>query len=339
MSGVAVRGELFKFNCDSINLNEERLTDALAWELLEAMSAGKFSRLTRLHFENNYITDKGGLLLAKCIQINSGIKWLYLANNRMSDESALAVAKSLKANHVLQWIDMSGNNITQAGAIAFSRALCVNTCLQELYLHQNSIGDTGAGALAHALQVNTSLLRLGLGNNQISDKGAGSLALALSINSTLQQLWMDDNIITDRGAQLLVDSLRHNSSLQWLDLDTRISASLLRIAGAYTRRNTQEPLRAAAEVLDIKSQPFVCTIYHSLRRLTLAFCDPPHSLPIRLYAPPGRSIAPTSDSTAAAVSRGQRLQLLCISGSSEYVCPLRIHFPTQLQHRLYNACC
>ena len=332
MSGVAVRDELFKFTCDSINLNEERLTDALAWELLEATSAGKFSRLTRLHLETNYITDKGGVLLAKCIQMNCSIKWLYLANNRMSDESALAVAKSLQANHVLQWIDLSGNNITQAGAIAFSRALCVNTCLQELYLHQNSIGDTGAAALSQALLVNTSLLRLGLGNNQITDKGAGSLAHALSINSTIQQLWMDDNSITDCGAQLLVDSLRHNSSLQWLDLDAGISASLLKTASAYTRRNTQEPLRAAAEVLDMKSQPFACTIYHSRRRLTLAFCDPPHPLPIRLYAPPGRSISPASDLAAASVSRGQRLQLLCISGSSEYVCRLRIHCQTQFQH-------
>jgi hypothetical protein len=318
MSGVFVRQELFKYTCDAINLNEEALTDELVGNLLDAIRTGKFSRLTRLHLENNMITDKGGVVLAQCIRSNCSLKWLYLGNNRIGDETAVAVADALRANCCLQWIDLSGNSITETGARALSRALCLNTCLQELYLHQNSIGDSGAAALAEVLEANATLRRLGLGNNQISDLGASSLAVAISRNSTLQQLWLDDNAITDHGAQQFAHSLQYNSSMEWLDIDGSVSAPVMKTINAFIRRNAREPLRAAAEVLDMRSLPFICTIYHSHRRLALAFSDAPPALPARLYAPPGPHVRLDSSGTSALLSHKQRLQLLCMAGSSEY---------------------
>jgi Ran GTPase-activating protein (RanGAP) involved in mRNA processing and transport len=320
MSGILVRKQHFNFTCDAINLNEEALTDEIAWNLLDALRLGKFTRLTRLHLDNNMITDKGGLLIAQSIRISSNLKWLYLGCNHITDTTAIAIADALRRDAQLHWIDLSGSNITETGALALSRMLCVNTSVQELYLNQNQMGDKGACAFAEALDVNYNLRRLGLGNNQISDVGARRLAASLCRNITLQQLWLDDNRITDAGGFALCDALRRNSSIEWLDVDSSLAQSILKTISSLVGRNTLEPLRAAAEVVDLKSQPFIAALHHNHRRLVQVFGPPLPSLPVRLYAPPSPALCHDASAYPASVlSRTQRLRLLSTAGSAEFM--------------------
>lgn len=320
MSGILVRKQPFNFTCDAINLNEEALTDEIAWNLLDALRLGRFPRLTRLHLDNNMITDKGGLLIAQFIRISSNLKWLYLGCNHITDTTAIAIADALLRDAQLQWVDLSGNNITEASALALSRMLCVNTSVQELYLNQNQMGDNGACALADALDVNYKLRRLGLGSNQISDVGARRLAASLCRNVTLQQLWLDDNRITDAGALALAQSLRSNCSMEWLDVDSSLAPSILKTISSLVGRNTLEPLRAVAEVVALKSQPFISALYHNHHRLVQVFGAPRPSLPIRLYAPPASSLYHDASAYPASVlSHTQRLRLLATAGSAEFM--------------------
>jgi hypothetical protein len=335
MPGIRVGGQFFKCNCEAINLNERSLTDDDLWDLLDAIRLGKFTQLTRMHLDNNRITDRGALLIAKSLHHNSSLKWLYLGSNHITDIAVHAMADALHVNSSLQWLDLSGNCITETGAVAMSRALCVNVGMRELYLHQNGIGDIGVLALAEALSVNSSLRRLGIGSNQISDRGALALALALQYNCTLQQLWLDENKVSDQGALALADALQFNSSLEWLDLDgATASGAVLKRIGTFIKRNSQEPRRALAEVLDVKSRSFICAIHHSHRRLAQAFGAPLHpALQMRLYSAPCTAVDATSaDADVATVlMRGQTLQLLSMAGHAEFLLQDMFSDPFPLQ--------
>lgn len=49
MAGVSVRGNLLAYDCEDINLADQKLGEAELLPLLQALSRGEFARLKRLN--------------------------------------------------------------------------------------------------------------------------------------------------------------------------------------------------------------------------------------------------------------------------------------------------
>jgi len=63
--------------------------------------------LREVHLDGCKISDRGGLQLAACLQVNSSIMTLRLANNELEADSIIAMATILHGNNTLRVLDFS----------------------------------------------------------------------------------------------------------------------------------------------------------------------------------------------------------------------------------------
>ncbi|XP_011408042.2 PREDICTED: protein CARMIL-like [Amphimedon queenslandica] len=98
--------------------------------------------LTMLQLSNDSISDDGVVALAQSLQYNETLKYLHLQYNPdITSACAQSIAKLLNNNKTLTYLYLYDTNIDSHGAVMLSESLQTNNTLKSLWLdrqHQNT---------------------------------------------------------------------------------------------------------------------------------------------------------------------------------------------------------
>ncbi len=210
-------GEAQSSGGNSLDLGHIHHPDAEATAWVIQQIDDRLKQLTWLSLWGNKLDDAGALTLADAVSKGGlpQLTTLYLAHNQIGDSGIGALAEAVSKGGLpqLAFLDLGANEIGDYGMKAFGEAISRGGLpqLTSLSLWRNKIGDVGAKGLAEAtmqggLQLLTSL---GLGANQIGDIGVRSLAETVSKGGLPQLASLDlgANGIGDAGAKALAEAV------------------------------------------------------------------------------------------------------------------------------------
>ncbi|XP_072354325.1 NACHT, LRR and PYD domains-containing protein 3-like isoform X2 [Scyliorhinus torazame] len=205
-SGVKLlSAALRKSDCkiQTLDLNENDLTDSCAEDLASALSANQ--SLTDLELSNNNLGDSGVKILTAALRSSEcKVQKLSLSDNTLTDSCAKDLSSALNANWILKDLDLGWNKLGDSGVKFLSEALRNPDCkIRKLHLYENGITDSGAEDLASALSTKESLTHLNLQANSFTDQSAPALRHLILNCSNLCQINLRDNKFTPNGKEQL----------------------------------------------------------------------------------------------------------------------------------------
>ncbi|KAE8603999.1 hypothetical protein XENTR_v10014530 [Xenopus tropicalis] len=188
------------------------------------------------------IGNKGGMLFASMLQINSTLEELDLGDCDLGIQSLIALATVLLQNKTLKSLNLNRPIfyvMQEDTTVHLSEMLRVNSTLQELHLSKHEITDFGVQRLCDALHENHTLKYLNLSCNKITRDGVKYLAEVLKINKTLEILDLASNRMEDDGALYLAEAIYlYNRSLKALSVvSNNISGKGLQALAAAIKAN------------------------------------------------------------------------------------------------------
>ena len=185
--------------------------------ILKALKQNSF--LTKLHFNDNLMTEEVAEDLAGVIKNNINLEELCIGNNELG-LSAIMILQALQKNCRLKVLNLSQNNLTAHVAEDLARIIKNNQGIKELYLSNNNL-KTSAVVIIKALKENLVLTKLYLNNTLMTDEVAEDLSNIIKNNTNLQALHIDNNNLGLSAAPIL-QALQENCNLQTLDLGSNI---------------------------------------------------------------------------------------------------------------------
>lgn len=148
--------------------------------------------------ENNDLTDRSMVDLARLLSLSPGLRHLHLSHNFVGDAGMRTVAKAIFTQ--LQCCYVAENNIGPKGARTIADQLKSHDCkLSTLDLDGNRLRDEGLMEILKGLTENTSLKTLDLRYNNITLKGLLALRdmLASGDNLVLEVCHLEEDIDDD----------------------------------------------------------------------------------------------------------------------------------------------
>eukprot|EP01127_Copromyxa_protea_P024174 TRINITY_DN937_c0_g1_i7.p1 TRINITY_DN937_c0_g1~~TRINITY_DN937_c0_g1_i7.p1 ORF type:complete len:497 (+),score=61.29 TRINITY_DN937_c0_g1_i7:706-2196(+) len=197
--------------------------------LIVASGLHQPNNITTLDLRVNKLGRKGIHYIAALLKKNQTITTLRLGNNSLGVAGAQCMASALKGNHTLENLDLAQNELGDEGVLFISLALKENNTLKTISLSGNDISWKGTQYLGSMLAENKSLTSLDLGRNRIGSDGVQWITKVLKENNTLTSLDVQRNRIGDEGAAFFVSLLEENDFLNALHLQ----GNFIGPAGAY----------------------------------------------------------------------------------------------------------
>lgn len=199
-----------------IDLNNSRIGDLVAQELLEAL-ADRSEQCHRL--AQQYSFKSLPLALAsrqseRDMSLNGGtLTWLSLQGCELSDASANAIDRLLRTTRTLRVLRLGYNELTAVAIESMMSGLAANESVRSLDLHGNQLGERGAQRLGVALQRNGALRKVRVGFNEIGDAGFMGLCKAFALDrSMLESLDVSHNLIGSGPMERLAEMLSAGGS-------------------------------------------------------------------------------------------------------------------------------
>ena len=150
------------------------------------------ARCTELDLRAYHLEDDGAVAVAIALESNTRVIRVSFGWNNISDIGAKAISKMIAINAAIKVIWLNNNQITNKGMGFIADALSNNTVVEKLDLQYNNIGIEGALALESVLKTNnTSLNNLRLwSNDDIPKELSNKLGSLAKMNRTTQNTWM-----------------------------------------------------------------------------------------------------------------------------------------------------
>ena len=174
------------------------------------------SVLTKLHLDNNLMTEELAEDLAAVIENNSSLEELSIGKNKFG-LSAGTILQALQKHSRLKVLSLSDNNLTAHVAEELATMINNNLGLKELYIHDNDF-QTSVAIILKALKEISTLTKLYLNNSLITKEAAEDLANTIKNNTNLQELRIDNNNLGLSAAPIL-QALKDNCNLKKLNLE------------------------------------------------------------------------------------------------------------------------
>ncbi|XP_021109646.1 leucine-rich repeat-containing protein 34 isoform X3 [Heterocephalus glaber] len=178
--------------------------------------------LKYLRMTGNKIENKGGMVFAAMLQINSSLEKLDVGDCDLGMQSVVAFATVLTQNQAIKGINLNRPILygeQEESTVHLGHMLKENHCLVELHMCKHGIKNCGFHQLCNALYLNSSLRYLDVSCNKITRDGMVYLADVLKTNATLEVIDLSFNRIENAGANYLSESLTsHNRSLKALSV-------------------------------------------------------------------------------------------------------------------------
>ena len=221
----AVKCNAFNLRADSTALE---LAGSNLWTRIKPGTATLLASILRFHTALNEINlcnnpdlgAKGGIAIAKALEVNTSLKTLILLNNSLGDDGGIAIAKALEVNLTLSNLHVNHNNLSPSGGRAIAEMLKVNTAITSIDMGFNHLDTEGAKSIAEMLRVNTSLKTLIIDRCKIGPEGGIVISEALKVNTALTKINMGFNGMDGDAKKALRMAVKGRRGGFWgLDLD------------------------------------------------------------------------------------------------------------------------
>jgi len=162
--------------------------------------------------------------MAALLSANSRLVKVFFCSNNITDEGCILLCGALKYHPSLQELELAENNLTAVSARGLSEVLLTNRVLRRLSLYGNGkIGVEGAGCLFEALCINEHLQCLDLGDCGVKSTSVPALVRLFKSNNTLEILSIGPLIWTgNEGCDALDEALQNNYSIQEFEGNYRL---------------------------------------------------------------------------------------------------------------------
>ena len=211
---VKILSSVFKMS-HTIDLTEQNITDTKIEKYLLYYTSKYTSPINLQLIDELYLNDNklccGFVLLFNILQLSS-LRILSLSNNNLNDKGAILLAKYLSVNTEnnymsnLEYLDISNNSISHEGVKAISESLKKHKCLNELDIGNNNIGSIGVNYLGEMLKINKSINILNITDNNIDIYNSNIFALGISINKSLCCLNISNNYFDELDEDIIDDT-------------------------------------------------------------------------------------------------------------------------------------
>lgn len=183
-----------------------------------AKSLASNTSVLKLDISDNWLGDKGGLIMCNMLKENIYVTDLSLSDNRLGFGCAEQIGEVIKTNITLTHFTLSGNQFDDKSAIFFADALTKCSKLEYLNLSHNRLGEVAGLLLGPAIAENTTLKELDISWNAIRRKGAMAIAQGIKNNDFMKKINLSWNGFGVEGAISLCDALKHNQVLEELNI-------------------------------------------------------------------------------------------------------------------------
>ena len=198
-------------NLSTLNLVRTRIADDWLSSILFGVNQTHY--LQELNLDQNFISNKGAILIAQFLTDNKNLVSLNLANNDIGKVGGRAIAKALNTDNVLQTLVLAANNL---GSAVNDIAIAMQTNTSITHLELENTGINSYLELANLIKLNTSLRYLGMEDEVVyrADKADKLCDRNDDDDDSDPENYYDETADTN----LIIESLKSNSTLTRLNI-------------------------------------------------------------------------------------------------------------------------
>lgn len=194
-------------------------------KLMESLKTN--TQITHFLLGNNIIGARGAAAIAKYIEGDnpSKIQTWYIAGNSIDHDGMALIAKALEKDKHMKYLWLKRNPLSPAGIYHIGNMLRVNNNIKILDLHNTAVYDEGVKYLCDGLKMNKSLAHLYLDANALTDKSLDYLIDYFNYKYEIKEkgitsLWMSMNNFTELGMVKFLDVFKKYPYIKRLFIDS-----------------------------------------------------------------------------------------------------------------------